>query len=131
MEQRNIYRGNPSRAWVQLRLIANTGETRDLEFLADTGNPCAIIIDETMMKRMRWRASTKSDSNFGLLTGGWLHIAIPEIKFDGKMQGFANDTVVNVVKRSEPSFAGLVGLPLLRMLTYGGDAGTFWIGRED
>jgi hypothetical protein len=34
---------------------------------------------------------------------------------------------VNVVKRSDPEFGGLVGLPLLRMLEYGGDAGWFWI----
>jgi hypothetical protein len=71
--------------------------------------------------------SITTDSNFGPLEGGWLRIAIPDLAFDEKTLGYANDSVVNVVKRSDPGFAGLVGLPLLRMLEYGGDAGRFWI----
>jgi hypothetical protein len=79
------------------------------------------------MESLRWRESVSTDSNFGPLAGGWLRIAIPEIAFDEKMLGYANDSVVKVVKRSDPGFAGLAGLPLLRMLEYGGNAGRFWI----
>jgi hypothetical protein len=56
-----------------------------------------------------------------------VRIAIPELAFDVKTPGYANDSIVNVVKRSDSGFAGLVGLPLLRMAEYGGDEGSFWI----
>jgi len=126
-EQRSIYKGEPARAWLRLQLISVDDGVRELEFLVDTGNPCAIIVDTATMQSLRWRESITTDSNFGPLEGGWLRIAIPELAFDEKTLGYANDSVVNVVKRSDPGFAGLVGLPLLRMLEYGGDAGRFWI----
>jgi hypothetical protein len=126
-QQRNVYRGEPARAWARLHLIAVSGRVHELEFLVDTGNPCTIIIDTAAMRSLRWRESIITDSNFGPLEGGWLRIAIPEIALDVKTLGYANDSVVNVVRRSDPGFAGLVGLPFLRMVEYGGDDGWFWI----
>lgn len=126
-EQRNVYRGMPARAWLRLQLISANGRVRELEFLVDTGNPCAIIIDTATMDSLRWRESVRTDSNFGSLEGGWLRIVIPELGFDIKTLGYANDPIVNVVRRSDAEFGGLVGLPLLRMVEYGGDAGWFWI----
>ncbi len=126
-EQRNVYRGEPARAWLRLELVAADGRARQLDLLADTGNPCAIIVDTATMQALRWRESIRTDSNFGPLEGGWLRIVIPELAFDVKTLGYGNDSVVNVVKRSDPEFGGLVGLPLLRMLEYGGDAGRFWV----
>jgi hypothetical protein len=126
-QQRNVYKGEPARAWVRLQLVSANGRIHELEFLVDTGNPCAIIIDTTTMRALRWRESVITDSNFGPLEGGWLRIAVPEAALDVKTLGYANDAVVNVVKRSDPGFAGLVGLPLLRMVEYGGDGGWFWI----
>lgn len=127
LEQRNIYKGQPSRAWLRLQLICDGDQVRELQFLVDTGNPCAIIVDTETMQSLRLRESTSTDSNFGSLEGGWLHVAIPELAFDVRTLGYANDSVVNVVKRSDVRFAGLVGLPLLRMVEYGGDAGSFWV----
>ena len=98
-----------------------------MDFLVDTGNPCALIVDSATMNAMHWRDSISTDSNFGPLVGGWLRAAVPEIGLDVKILGYANDTVVNVVKRSSSDFAGLVGLPFLRMVEYGGDRGNFWI----
>jgi hypothetical protein len=126
-EQRNVYRGDPARAWLRLELISANGRFREVELLVDTGNPCAIIIDTATMQSLRWRESIRTDSNFGPLEGGWLRIAIPELGFDVKTLGYANDSVVKVVRRSDPGFRGLVGLPLLRMIEYGGDGGQFWI----
>ena len=126
-EQRNVYRGEPARAWLRLELISANGRVRELELLVDTGNPCALIIDVATMQSLRWRESVRTHSNFGPLDGGWLHVAIPELGFDVKMLGNANDAIVDVVKRSDSGFGGLVGLPLLRMLEYGGDGGAFWI----
>jgi hypothetical protein len=127
LEQRNVYRGNPARAWIRVQLISPHDESRALNLLVDTGNPCAIIIDLGTMETLRWRDSGSARSNFGSLEGGWLRVAIPELGFDEKTLGYANDSVVSVVKRSEANFAGLVGLPLLRMLEYGGNDGWFWV----
>lgn len=126
-EQRNVYKGEPARAWLRLQLISPRDRVHELEFLVDTGNPCAIIVDTATMHSVRWRESISTDSNFGTLEGGWLRVAIPELAFDAKTLAYANDSVVNVVKRSDPEFAGLVGLPLLRMVEYGGDGGRFWV----
>lgn len=130
MEQRNIYRGYPARAWITLQLQSRSGESQLLDLLVDTGSPCSIIVEETIMAKMRWHDSTRSSSNFGLLSGGWLHITIPQIGFDEKVLGYSNDSVVQVVQRTDLNFSGLIGLPLLRMLRYGGDEGTFWIRRH-
>ena len=126
-EQRNVYRGDPARAWLRVELISASGLVREMELLVDTGNPCAIIIDMATMQSLRWRESIRAESNFGPLEGGWLRIAIPELGFDVKTLGYGNDSVVNIVRRSDPGFMGLVGLPLLRMVKYGGDGGRFWI----
>lgn len=127
LEQRNVYRGEPARAWVRLQLISANDRVHELEFLVDTGNPCAIIVDSVTMRSLRWRESIITDSNFGPLEGGWLRIVIPEVALDVRTLGYANDSVVNVVRRSDSGFAGLVGLPLLRMVEYGGDGGWFWV----
>ncbi|MGA2616749.1 MAG: hypothetical protein ABSF26_04010 [Thermoguttaceae bacterium] len=79
------------------------------------------------MQALRWRESIRTDSNFGPLEGGWVRIVIPELGFDVKTLGYGNDSVVKVVKRSDTGFGGLVGLPLLQMLEYGGDDGRFWV----
>lgn len=126
-EQRNVYKGEPARAWLRLRLISPSDRVQELEFLVDTGNPCAIIIDTPTMQFLRWRGSMLTESNFGPLEGGWLRIAVPELALDVKTLGFANNSVVRIVQRSHPGFAGLVGLPFLRMVEYGGDRGWFWI----
>lgn len=117
-EQRNIYKGEPARAWVRLELVSANGWIREMELLVDTGNPCAIIIESATMQSLRWRESIETGSNFGPLEGGWLRIKIPELGFDVKALGYANDSVVSVVKRSDPGFGGLVGLPMLRMIEY-------------
>jgi len=52
-EQRNVYKGEPARAWLRLRLISPSDRVQELEFLVDTGNPCAIIIDTQTMQFLR------------------------------------------------------------------------------
>ena len=126
-EQRNPYKGSPSRPWVRLRLIAHDGSTHEVELLADTGNPCAIIISQALMARLRQRAAPDRQSNFGLLQGGWLRLTMPELGVDQDIEGFASDAVVTAAKASSPDFEGLAGLPFLRLLEYGGDADWFWL----
>jgi hypothetical protein len=126
-EQRNPYKGSPSRPWVRLRLTAPDGTTQAVELLADTGNPCAIISSQALMARLKQRAAPDLQSNFGLLEGGWLRLSTPELGLDQDVVGFASDAVVTATKASSLDFEGLAGLPFLRLLEYGGDADWFWL----
>jgi len=128
-EQRNPYKGSPPRPWVRLRLTALDGTAEEHDFLADTGNPCAIILSQPVMARLKQRAAPDVNSNFGLLEGGWLHVGMPELGLNQDVVGYASDAVVTATKASSPDFEGLAGLPLLWLLEYGGDADWFWLRR--
>jgi len=95
--------------------------------IADTGNPCALIISQRNMATMKLRDALSVNSNFGLLEGGWLRIQMSQLGLDQEILGYASDAVVNATKASSPDFEGLVGLPLSRLLEYGGNAHSFWI----
>ena len=129
-EQRNIYRGEPARAGCEsvYRPCRPAADSSTCSF--DTGNPYEVIIDAATMRSMQWHTADRSESNFGIAEGGWLQIAIPEIGFDSFIVGYANDKIAAIVKRSDRDFDGLIGLPFLRMLEYGGDRGYFWIRAE-
>ena len=126
-EQRNPCKGSPPRPWVRVRLAAPDGTTLEIELLADTGNPCAIIITQALLGRLTWRSASDVQSNFGILEGGWLHVIMPELGLDQDVVGYANDAVVAASKASSPDFEGLAGLPFLRLVEYGGDADWFWL----
>src|SRR5260370_27599614 len=126
-EQRNQYKGVPPRPWVRLRLTAPDGTRHEFELLADTGNPCAIILSRVAMAILKQRAATDLNCNFGLLEGGWLHLTMPELGLDQDLIGFGSDAVVTAAKASSPDLEGLAGLPFLRLLEYGGDADWFWL----
>ena len=83
------------------------------------------------MQSMQWHTADLSESNFGIAEGGWLRTAIPEIGSDASMVGYANDKIAGIVRRSDREFDGLIGLPFLRMLEYGGDRGYFWVHAAD
>jgi hypothetical protein len=128
-EQRNRYKGFPARPWVRLRLTALDSAEHALELLADTANPCALIICRPAMAILKLRTAPDITSNFGLLEGGWLHIYMPELGLDLDVKGYASDAVVTGALASSPDFQGLVGLPFLRLLEYGGDINRFWLRR--
>src|SRR5947209_6992608 len=113
-EQHNPYKGSPARCWLRLRVVASDGSFDELNLLADTGNPCAVIIGQACMARFKLRGGRNVNSNFGPLVAGWLRIQIPAVNLDQEMLGYASDTVVTRSKRSSPDFEGLAGLPLLR-----------------
>jgi hypothetical protein len=110
-----------------LRLTAPDGSSHEDELVADTGNPCAIIIGQPLMARLKHRSASDLQSNFGLLEGGWLHLTMPELGLDQDVEGFASDSVVAATKASSPDFEGLAGLPFLRLVEFGGDADWFWL----
>jgi hypothetical protein len=79
------------------------------------------------MARLKAGDAPDIQSNFGLLQGGWLQLAMPELGLTQPVVGYASDAVAAAAKASHVDFAGLVGLPLLRLLEYGGDANWFWV----
>ena len=126
-EQRNPYKGSPPRPWLRLRVIALDGTIQELDLLADTGNPCAIIISQANMLRLKQADAPDMSTNFGLLEGGWLNVAMQELGLNSSLVGYASDMVVGATQGSSLDFDGLAGLPLLRMVEYGGDADWFWL----
>jgi hypothetical protein len=126
-EQLNRYKGSPPRPWVRLRLSIPDGITHEVELLADTGNPCAIVIAQSVMANLQHRAAPNLNSNFGPLVGGWLRLTMPELGLDQDLVGYGSDAIVAASKESSADFEGLAGLPFLRLLEYGGNADSFWI----
>ena len=128
-DQCNPYQGDPPRPWIVLRLAAVDGSTHEFKLIADTGNPYAFVIGEDQLAKLTFGSGTALDTNFGLLQGAWFLLAMPELGLDLLQLGYASDDVVISTKQSHPDFEGLAGLPLLRLLEYGGNASEFWIRR--
>jgi len=72
-------------------------------------------------------AAAGVQSNFGGLTGGWLELAMPEFGLFSPVLGFGSDHVLKAVQAASTDFRGIVGLPLLRQVEYGGDHLAFWL----
>jgi len=98
-----------------------------IEALADTGNPCALIVGPEVMRQFNQGMAPGMNTNFGSLDGGWLRVQIPEIGFDEAVLAYAGKTVVQAAAESHADFEALAGLPLLKMMVYGGDSDSFWI----
>lgn len=126
-EQRNPYKGTPQRPWVRIRLLAPDGSATELELLADTGSPCALIISRPNLARLAAGDGPDFQSNFGPLKGGWLQLDTPQLGPVQRVLGFGSDDVVVAAKVNHPDFEGLAGLPLLRLAEYGGNADWFWL----
>lgn len=128
--QRNPYKGNTPRCWVRLRFRTADGTDYERDLLADTGCPCAVILGEEDLDLMRRAKSEGVNSNFGRLLGGWLELAMPELGVTTTLLGFGSDRVLQAARSDSSDFAGLAGLPLLRMFEYGGDNVAFWVRKQ-
>lgn len=125
--QRNNYKGRIPRASVRIRLAAPDGSIHEREMLADTGSPCAFILGMADQSLLAHSGAAGVNSNFGFLTGGWLELQMPELGLVQPIHGYGSDSVLQAVQRDSSDFSGLVGLPLLRLMEYGGDADCFWL----
>lgn len=121
------YKGTPPRPWIRLELITPDGETRVVEAVADTGNPLPLIVSSALMFDCCHLGGPGTETNFGRLDGGFLRVRIPETGVDAMIFGYASDQVTDAIQDSSPDFEGLVGLPLLRKLEFGGNADHFWV----
>jgi hypothetical protein len=126
-EHRNPYKGAPLRPWVRLLLVSTDGATQEVEALADTGNPCALIVGQALLRQFNVGLVPGMNTNFGALDGGWLRVQIPELAFDEDLVAYGSDAVLQAVQSSHADFSGLAGLPLLRMLEFGEDRDIFWL----
>jgi hypothetical protein len=129
-EQRNPYDGDPPRSWIVLRLVAKDGSKSEFKVIAATGNPFALVIDAQSAAALHHGDGPPVETNFGPLEGAWFKLAMPELGLTQKVFGYASAEVAASAQRSHADFAGLAGLPLLRMLEYGGNADEFWIRRR-
>jgi hypothetical protein len=66
-----------------------------LNLLADTGNPCALILSQANMARFKRSDAPNINTNFGPLTGGWLHVHMPDFGVDQPLVCYASDAVVS------------------------------------
>jgi len=126
-EQKNPYEGNPSRAWIRIRLEAFNGSKVELKLIADTGAPFAFVVSSEVLGQCNQGDGPHANTNFGILEGAWFRLALPELGLTQKLFGYASDDVVTSTKLNRADFDGLAGLPLLRLLEYGGNAEEFWI----
>jgi hypothetical protein len=125
--QRNPYRGVHPRAWVFVSLIAPDGTREKLDLVADTGGPFHVVIDSATLLRLQERPGPPQVSTYGTHKAGWVRVVIPEVALDQKVLACESDVVVSIVQDDDPDFSGILGLPLLRLMEYGGDATDFWI----
>ena len=128
-EQRNPYQGSPPRAWITVRLATPDGDTREWKLIADIGSPFAVVIGAEHLPDFSFGAGTHVHTNFGFLESAWLHLTMPEFGLDSLILGYGSDDVLDSARSDHPDFAGLAGLPLLRLFKYGGNAAEFWIRR--
>lgn len=125
--QQNPYKGTSPRCWIRLRFAASDGSLHERELVADTGSPCAVILGSTDLALLLRSAAAGMNSNFGPLTGAWLELSMPELGLITPVVGYGSDQVLQAVQRDSVDFAGVAGLPLLRMVEYGGGATSFWV----
>ena len=112
---------------MRVQLVAPDGQTHIPEAVADTGNPLPLIVSSAVMADFCHLRGPGTDTNFGRLDGGFLLVRIPETGVDAMIFGYASDHVTDAIRASSHDFEGLVGLPLLRKLEFGGDADHFWV----
>jgi len=125
--QSNPYKGARPRCWIRIRLVGLDGSTYERDMLADSGSPCAVILGADDLNLLSHGTAARANTNFGRMAGGWLRLAMPEFALTDLVRGFGSNEVLKAVQTDCPDFCGLVGLPLLRMLEYGGNRTSFWI----
>ena len=123
-EQRNRYRG--PRPWLALDFRAVDGAVYRHELVADTGNPAGFILRTDLMNALRIIPWRNRQSYFGLLEGGWIQWYNPDLGIVELVIAYGNDNVAALAARNHTNFVGIIGLPLLRLGEYGGNATDFW-----
>ncbi len=126
-EQRNLYKGDPPRPWLRLAFLDKDGSRVEVDLLADTGCPYEIVLAPDLFSKLCIRLTTEVTANFGPMNGGWVRLYTPELQLVEFVLAYGNADIAAHVANDHPDFVGMVGLPVLRMLEYGGNYDSFWI----
>ena len=124
--QQNAYLGRTPRPFLRMTLSDLAGTAHDLMLLADTGSPYALILKEFWFDRLVHTDTKDIDTNFGRMASGWVHLYMPDFGISELVKAYSNRSVGRDLAAEHPDFAGLVGLPVLRLGEYGGNATDFW-----
>ena len=127
IEQRNSYKGHPLRAWLKLGFLDRDGNQIDMDLLVDTGSSHGVVIRKELFEKLVLRTTRRIRTNFGEMQGGWIRLRSTELGLVEMIEGFGSDDMARSAMRSSLDFAGVVGLPVLQMMEYGGNFGSFWI----
>jgi hypothetical protein len=103
------------------------GDARDWKLIADIGCPVPLVIGVDDLPDCSFSAGANVQSNCGFLESAWLHLAMAEFGLDFLILGYSSEEVLDSARTDHPDIGGLVGLPFLRLLEYGGNANEFWI----
>jgi hypothetical protein len=126
VEHRNRYRGLTPRPWLRIRVLDPGDQPLELTLVADTGCPHAMIVDTGMLTALARISGLTTVSNFGPMIGGWIRLAMPDFGIDQDMLCYGSPVIKVAVEADDPSFQGLLGLPILQLAEYGGNATDFW-----
>jgi hypothetical protein len=110
-----------------LRLTTPSGESRDFRLVVDTACPVSFILAPDDIPEFSFGGTAPVNTNFGVLQGEWFLFAMPELGLDALMVGYASQDAADTVRLDHSDFAGIAGLPLLRLLEYGGNQSEFWV----
>jgi hypothetical protein len=125
-EQRNRYRGPLNRAWLRLDFRAPGGAVHALDLVADTASHYGLILRRSLFDQLVHHSVPPEFNQYGMLVGGWLRLYMPSSGLVELVRGYGNDLLCAAVAEEDPNFMGLVGLPVLRLGEYGGNATDFW-----
>ena len=126
MEFRNPYRGVTPRAWMRLDFRAPDGTLHSFDLMVDTGSDDAVVLRKSAFDLITHGAATSYFSSWGFMLGGWLELDMPACGLVQRVHGYANNVLAGGVAADDPNFMGLVGLPVLRLGEFGGNATDFW-----
>ena len=125
-EQRFPYQGDPLRPLVKLTFADANGVNRTLSLIADTGCPFEVILSEDWFDQLVHTHTDEIESNFGFMSTGWIQLYMPEMGLVELINGCGSKEVGEIVSDDHQAFVGLVGLPILRLGEFGGNATEFW-----
>lgn len=127
MEFRNPYRGVTEWAWLRLDFRAPDGMIHGMDLVVDTGCPDAVVLRKPAFDLIVTSSAPGYVSGgWGFMEGGWLQLDMPACGLIQLVHGYANNIIGASVAADDPNFMGLVGLPVLRLGEYGGNATDFW-----
>ncbi len=126
MNQSNHYIGRTPRPWLDVPFRNDAGLIHRLKLIADTGCPQGIILAPEWFDSLVTSRFASIRTNFGDMDGGWLQVFDPQSGFVELVRGYSSGKAARYAAASHIDFAGIVGLPILRLGEYGGNASEFW-----